>query len=207
MCASPSNVTTAYCCDNLSNAALYAGYYNPTTKMQGLCLLGNGNTTEFAECVAHKNGNTSDAPANTIECKGYDERVSELQRDVPNRPFPIYTVNGMGSSAPINEDNRVAYSSIQEDSMLIDECCEMAANTSFWWRRADTADPSNGRACIFHKDEAEQKNIYEIFWRPCIENGGGYPIRLNNVTGTGAGHATRASVGVVLAAAALAMLE
>lgn len=199
MCATLSNKTTESCCNSMSNTALYKGYYNAATGYQGLCLLGDRNVTGFTECVARSG-------TNQTECKGYDERVAELQRDVPNRPFPIYTVSGMGSSAPISEDNRVVYSSIQEDLALISECCEMAQNTSFWWRHADTSDPANGQACVFHKDEAEKKNIYDIFWKPCIENGGGYPVQLNKVTGTGAGYANSASIGVIIAAAALAML-
>lgn len=96
------------------------------------------------------------------------------------------------------------FSSLDRDSDLVAECCDKADK---YWHRLAYLKPLGG-ACIFHKDEAEKSNIYDEYWTPCIEGMGLYPVRLNNVTGSrwSAGHVNTASAGLLVAAAAIALV-
>lgn len=214
MCSSTSNRTTEACCDELAGGGgrVYSSsFYSGATKMEGACLLPNSsNASAWAECVQRtglipaQGSERQKAGATSSGCTTYDDRVAELQRAAGERQFHLSYVSGGSDSVP--EDERVVYSTIDTLDSLNHLCCEKAGDEGYWHRFGDLSDSLAAQVCIFQKKEAEEKKIFDNFWSPCIRNFGAYPAVLNNVTGSSAGYANRASAGIVLAAAALAML-
>lgn len=218
ICSSASWVTTRDCCrDRLSYSA-----QNATTGMKGACLWG-GNATQWDACVQRTgiipdlnnpnpevpvNGTDGQITPGLAECTPYGTFFAERQAGASHNQENITIVYTSEkdkhdpSSAP--QDNSVLFSTIDAERDASRTCCNEA--DEYWRRFAEFTTTSSG-ACIFHKDEAEKKNIYEEYWKPCIQGLDAYPAQIENVTGTwSAGFANRASAGLVVAAAALALL-
>ena len=219
ICSSVSAHTTWSCCGN--GGVISQSAFNGKTHMEGACWVNSTGGDAWDACVqkvgirdGEAGNNTSIAVNGTdgkllpglAQCPTWADFLSTAQKDVPDGQVNMTSIstkgfNGEDSSAP--KENSVLFSSLDMNSELVNECCDKADK---YWHRVAYLEPLGG-ACIFHKDEAEKNNIYDEYWKPCIEGLGLYPVRLNNVTGHwSAGYANKASAGLLVAAAALALL-
>lgn len=219
ICTSYVDHVTLQCCSGYASASAY----NAQTHMQGACWT-NSTANDWFACVeklSTETNTTATAPNSSVpltgehdlaECTTWGEFLSALETAVTVSVADIYALfdgafYGLFQGR-VREKDIVVFGTVDLSVETMEPCC-LKAETDRRYKAVFGQGMDTG-GCVFYKNEAQEKDLYQQYWKPCIEKQGGYPVRIDNVTvgdsWRSAGAANRAGTALLVAAAALAVL-